>query len=76
MAQPEEIARVVGFVAGEGASYFAATMIFADGGIMYNSVGLKRVSNRLPKMNRPPIYPAATVTVTPVAYAGGPGRVS
>ena len=40
MAQPEEIARVVGFVAGEGASYLAATTIFADGGIMHNSVGL------------------------------------
>jgi glucose 1-dehydrogenase len=40
MAQPEEIARVVGFVAGQGASYLAATTIFADGGIMHNSVGL------------------------------------
>jgi glucose 1-dehydrogenase len=40
MARPEEIARVVGFVAGEGASYLAATTIFADGGIMHNSVGL------------------------------------
>ena len=40
MARPEEIAKVVGFVAGEGASYLAATTIFADGGIMHNSVGL------------------------------------
>jgi glucose 1-dehydrogenase len=40
MAQPEEIAKVVGFVAGEGATYLAATTIFADGGIMHNSVGL------------------------------------
>jgi glucose 1-dehydrogenase len=40
MAQPEEIAQVVSFVAGEGASYLAATTIFADGGIMHNSVGL------------------------------------
>jgi glucose 1-dehydrogenase len=40
MAQPEEIAKVVGFVAGEGASYLAATTIFADGGIMHSSVGL------------------------------------
>ena len=40
MAWPEEIAKVVGFVAGEGASYLAATTIFADGGIMHNSVGL------------------------------------
>ena len=40
MARPEEIASVVGFLAGEGASYLAATTIFADGGIMHNSVGL------------------------------------
>jgi glucose 1-dehydrogenase len=40
MGQPEEIAKVVGFVAGEGASYLAATTIFADGGIMHTSVGL------------------------------------
>jgi glucose 1-dehydrogenase len=40
MGQPEEIAKVVGFVAGEGASYLAATTIFADGGIMHSSVGL------------------------------------
>jgi len=40
MALPEEIAKVVGFVAGEGASYLAATTIFADGGIMHSSVGL------------------------------------
>ena len=40
MARPEEIANVVGFVAGEGASYLTATTIFADGGIMRNSVGL------------------------------------
>jgi glucose 1-dehydrogenase len=40
MARPEEIARVVGFIAGNGASYLTATTIFADGGIMQNSVGL------------------------------------
>ena len=40
MARPEEIARVVGFLAGEGASYLTATTIFADGGIMQSSVGL------------------------------------
>ena len=40
MARPEEIARVVGFVAGDGASYLTATTIFADGGIMHSSVGL------------------------------------
>jgi glucose 1-dehydrogenase len=40
MARPEEIAAVVGFVAGAGASYLTATTIFADGGIMHNSVGL------------------------------------
>ena len=40
MAQPEEIAKVVAFVAGEGASYLAATTIFADGGLMQSSPGL------------------------------------
>ncbi len=40
MAQPEEIASVVAFLAGEGASYLAATTIFADGGIMQSSPGL------------------------------------
>jgi glucose 1-dehydrogenase len=33
MARPEEIASVVGFLAGGGASYLAATTIFADGGM-------------------------------------------
>ena len=40
MAQPEEIANVVVFIAGDGGSYLTATTIFADGGIMHNSVGL------------------------------------
>ena len=40
MARPEEIAGLVGFLAGEGASYLTATTIFADGGIMHGSVGL------------------------------------
>jgi glucose 1-dehydrogenase len=40
MARPVEIASVVGFVAGDGASYLTATTIFADGGIMQSSVGL------------------------------------
>ena len=39
MARPEEIASVVAFLAGEGASYLTATTIFADGGIMHSSVG-------------------------------------
>jgi glucose 1-dehydrogenase len=40
MAQPEEIANVVVFLAGDGGSYLTATTVFADGGIMQNSVGL------------------------------------
>jgi glucose 1-dehydrogenase len=40
MARPEEIATVVAFLAGEGASYMTATTIFADGGIMHSSPGL------------------------------------
>ncbi len=40
MANPEEIASVVVFLAGDGASYLTATTIFADGGIMQSSVGL------------------------------------
>lgn len=40
MAQPEEIASVVAFLAGEGASYITATTIFSDGGIMHSSPGL------------------------------------
>src|SRR6516165_9271200 len=40
MAKPEEIATVVAFLAGDGASYITATTIFTDGGIMQNSPGL------------------------------------
>jgi glucose 1-dehydrogenase len=40
MARPGEIASVVAFLAGDGASYLTATTIFADGGIMQSSVGL------------------------------------
>ena len=40
LAQPEEIANVVVFLAGDGASYLTATTIFADGGIMQSSPGL------------------------------------
>jgi glucose 1-dehydrogenase len=40
MAKPEEIAKVVAFLAGDGASYVTATTVFADGGIMQGSPGL------------------------------------
>ena len=40
MARPEEIANVVGFLAGDAATYLTATTIFADGGIMHGSIGL------------------------------------
>ena len=40
LAESEEIASVVAFLAGDGASYITATTIFADGGIMQSSPGL------------------------------------
>ena len=40
MAKPDEIGSVVVFLAGDGASYLAATTIFADGGLMHSSPGL------------------------------------
>jgi glucose 1-dehydrogenase len=40
MAKPEEIASVVTFLAGDGASYLTATTIFTDGGMMQQSPGL------------------------------------
>jgi glucose 1-dehydrogenase len=40
MAKPEEIANLVAFLAGDGASYLTATTVFADGGIMQGSPGL------------------------------------
>lgn len=40
MARPEEIASLVAFLASDGATYIAATTIFADGGIMQSSPGL------------------------------------
>lgn len=40
MAQPGQIATVVAFLAGDGASYMTATTVFADGGLMQSSPGL------------------------------------
>ena len=40
LSKPEEIATVVAFLAGAGASYITATTIFADGGIMQSGPGL------------------------------------
>ena len=40
LAEPGEIASVVAFLAGDGASYITATTIFTDGGIMQSSPGL------------------------------------
>lgn len=40
MARPEEIANVVAFLAGDGASYMTATTVFTDGGMMHQSPGL------------------------------------
>jgi glucose 1-dehydrogenase len=40
MADPEEIACLVAFLAGETASYMTATTLFADGGLMQSSPGL------------------------------------
>jgi glucose 1-dehydrogenase len=40
LAKPEEIATVVAFLAGDGASYITATTVFADGGLMQTSPGL------------------------------------
>lgn len=40
MARPEEIASVVAFLSGDGASYITATSLFVDGGLMHQSPGL------------------------------------
>jgi glucose 1-dehydrogenase len=40
MAQPEQIAAVVHFLAGAGADYMTGTTVFADGAIMLQSPGL------------------------------------
>jgi len=40
IADPEEIAKVVAFLAGDGSSYMTATTVMADGGLIQSSPGL------------------------------------
>jgi glucose 1-dehydrogenase len=40
LAEPDEIAQLACFLAGENARYLTATTVFADGGIMQGSLGL------------------------------------
>ena len=40
MAKPAEIAKLVAFLAGDGASYSTATTFFVDGGLIQSSPGL------------------------------------
>ena len=40
MAEPEEIGRVVAFLAGDGSSYVTATTLMTDGGLIQSSPGL------------------------------------
>lgn len=40
IADPEEIARVVAFLAGDGSSYMTATTVMADGGLIQSGPGL------------------------------------
>ena len=40
IADPDEIARVVAFLAGDGSSYMTATTVMADGGLIQSSPGL------------------------------------
>lgn len=40
MAEPNEIASMVGFLASDGGAYLNATTVFVDGGLMHSSPGL------------------------------------
>ena len=59
MAKPEEIASVVTFLAGDGASYLTATTIFADGGMLNESVpgiGQRRAPGECQTMQAVPSF--------------------
>jgi hypothetical protein len=68
MANPEEIARIVAFRAGDGASYITATTVFAGGGMMHQSPGCERH----PATDRPGRWASPTPGWSPIRDPGRP----